>query len=103
MANVSATIIGHQGTGMGQYNGTQYNIVSHGVIGTRNKIRPKKRVLTGPWPTSVCRHWEQNQAQEKSCDRAMANVSAAIIGHQGTGLGQYNSMLIRSTIGTPNR
>ena len=23
----------------------QYNIVSHGVIGTRNKIRPKERVL----------------------------------------------------------
>ena len=58
--------------GWRQFNSMQYNIVSHGVIGMKHKIRPnksphramaniqcactvklKKRVLTRPWPTLV--------------------------------------------------
>ena len=44
--------------------------------------------------------------KKNSPDKAMANASATIIGHQGTSLGgqwgQYNSNLIRPTMGTPN-
>ena len=38
----------------------------------------KKKFCTGPWPTSMCRHWKQNQVQENSLDKAMANVGAII-------------------------
>ena len=79
MANASATIRGHQGTGMGQY-----NIVSQGVMGTRHKIRLKKRVLTRPWCAST---GNKIRLKKKSHDTAMANASATIIGHQGTGMG----------------
>ena len=37
--------------------------------------------------------------KKKSPDRAMANATATIIGHQGTAWGQDYSNLIRSTIG----
>ena len=48
----------------------------------------------------------KNQAQEKSLDRAIANVSATMrlsMASKALPWGQENSMLIRSTIGTPNR
>ena len=38
-------------------------------MGTRYKIRLKKRVMTGPWPTSNVLAMEQNQAQEKESSR----------------------------------
>ena len=52
VAKITTTIVGHNGTGWGQYDSMQRNIVSHGAIGTKHKIRPKKRVVPRPWPTS---------------------------------------------------
>ena len=39
---------------------TQYDIIPMG-LGTGNKIRLKKRVVIGSWPTFVWQHWEQNR------------------------------------------
>ena len=51
------------------------------------KSGPRRELWHGHGQHPMCWHWEQNQAREKSPDRAMANVSATTIGYQGTGMG----------------
>ena len=41
--------------------------------------------------------------KKKSPERAMANASATIIGHQGTEMGPIYSNLIHSAVGAPNK
>ena len=66
----------------------QYNIVSSGVMGTRHKIGPKKRVLTWAVANIQCASTGNKiRLKKKSPDRAMANASATITGHQGTNVG----------------
>ena len=42
----------------GQYNSMQYNIVSHGVIGTKHKLGPRKESRQDHGQHPMCQHLE---------------------------------------------
>ena len=70
---------------------------------TRNKIRLKKKSPDRATANIQCASTGYKiRLKKKSRDGAMANASATVTGHEDTGMGQYNSNLIRSTFGTPN-
>ena len=83
MANASATIIGHQSTGVGPLQHSFTGCHGHETQNQAQEKSPDKAMAN-----IQCASTENKIGlKKKNPDRAMADAGATIIGHQGIGMG----------------